>query len=250
MKFPKKEKPRHNTGLFFSQRPGAVGSAWGECGPRHGPVATGDPGTPTRGASQAPTDAVTAPSAPEVAWCPVGTQRPRCSASGGESTGGAAAVVPSKLSRTEAYLWARAMVRWLRTVTQWSSSMAVISCSNGVEGWGSEVRPSRAKGAAQVELTKMVEGGGGRFRNAVKGGGGLVTDADERSRGEKAGGGGRGEEKGARRRSAFSSRGRRHGAVGSGSLHVPRGGRRRGAWSAAPTRSRQRWAKALGHRRR
>jgi hypothetical protein len=116
--------------------------------------------------------------------------------------------------------------------------MAVISCSNGVEGWGSEVRPSRAKGAAQVELTEMVEGGGG-----------LVTDADERPRGEKAGGGS-GEEKGARRRSVFSSRGRRHGAVGSGSLRVPRGGRRRGAWSTTPTRSRQRWAKALGHKRR
>jgi hypothetical protein len=50
---------------------------------------------------------------------------------------------------------------------------------------GSEVQPIRAKGAARVELTEMAEGGGGRFRNATRGGGSLVTDMDERLRGER-----------------------------------------------------------------
>jgi hypothetical protein len=50
---------------------------------------------------------------------------------------------------------------------------------------GSEVRPGRAKRAAQVELTKIAEGGGGRFGNATRSGGGPVTDVDERPRGER-----------------------------------------------------------------
>jgi hypothetical protein len=49
------------------------------------------------------------------------------------------------------------------------------------------VRPGRAKGAAQVDLIEIAEGGDDRFRNAARGGCGSVTDADERPRAERGG---------------------------------------------------------------
>jgi hypothetical protein len=46
---------------------------------------------------------------------------------------------------------------------------------------------SKEEKALRIELTKVAEGGGGRIGNVARGGGGLVTDVDERLRGEKGG---------------------------------------------------------------
>jgi hypothetical protein len=199
MKFPKKKNPRTVSGHFSARCLAQLARPGCECGPRRGPATKvaqwprGGPGQIVSGAPPAPIDAITAPSAPAVARHLAGHKGPGVAHPIGRAQGSDNGCVwqsftdrglPVGSGDSEAATDDDAK----EFIDDNSTLVAPGGDRDLLQQWGrggSEVQPIRAKGAARVELTEMAEGGGGRFRNAMRGGGSPVTDMDERPRGER-----------------------------------------------------------------